>query len=108
EEVPADELAAVLGEDSLEFLRDSGVLEGADEVHSRFLLVSYLGRYFLASPPPGHPHGTAGDETVYIGPESLWLAKFVLGGGPYRTALDVCTGTGLLASLVPAREVVAV
>lgn len=106
---PADRVQAVLGAGELECLLRAGVLlsgEG-DTIRSAHLLVGCFNRYVLAAAPPGHPRFTVAGAP-YCGPESLWFAQFLASRGPYRSCLDVCTGSGLLAMLPECERAVAV
>ena len=104
----AASVRAALGAETTELLLAAGILmaEAAD-LRSPHLLVSYLNRHVLAAPPPAHPRFHAA-AAPYCGPESLWYARIVALRGPYRRALDLCTGTGLIAMLPQAEEVIAV
>jgi hypothetical protein len=102
------ELCEVAGAEAVDLLVRAGVLVaiGGGAVRAPRLLVGCCNRLALAAPPPGHPCFDAA-ATPYCGPESLWFARFLVSRGPCETALDLCTGSGLLAMLPQAREVVA-
>lgn len=102
------EVETALGRETTRLLLESAVLvETAEGLRSPLLLVSYLNRHVLAAPPPSHLNFAA-DRAPYCGPESLWYARLVALRGPYKRALDLCTGTGLIAMLPAAERVVAV
>lgn len=104
----AEAVRAALGDATTALLIDAGLLVAtAGELRSPHLLVSYLNRHVLAAPPPAHPNFRP-DRAPYCGPESLWYARLVALRGPYGRALDLCTGTGLIAMLPAAESVVAV
>lgn len=102
------DLRRTIGEDAADLLEDAGILEQAEGGwRARWLVATFLNRYFLASAPfwmrPYRPE----EGIAYIGPESFWFARFIANHGPFEEALDLGTGTGLLASLVDARSVTA-
>jgi SAM-dependent methyltransferase len=104
----AARVRTALGAETTDLLLAAGILvaEGPD-LRSPHLLVSYLNRHVLAAPPPAHARFEAA-AAPYCGPESLWYARLVALRGPYRRALDLCSGTGLIAMLPQAAAVVAV
>jgi hypothetical protein len=108
ETLPTSELRSVAGAEAVDLLLRAGVLAGSGEgdVRATHLLIGCCNRFVLAAASPGHPRF---DRTAapYCGPESLWFAQFLALRGPCETALDLCTGSGLLAMLPQAREVVA-
>lgn len=107
--VGLDEARACLDEAVVERLADAGVLEvDGERVRSRYIAIVYLNRFFLVSPPLWLRGYDPGETFVYAGPDSYWMARFTANLGPVARALDLCTGSGLLASLLDARHTVAV
>ncbi len=109
EALPEERLKDVLGGDTIGDLVETGLLTSAGgALQSRYLLVPHLNKYYLASPPPGHPRYDRRKNLVYIGPESFWMGQLLANYGPFHNALDLCAGTGFLAGLVEAERVSAV
>jgi hypothetical protein len=108
-EIFCPQVRDALGDDAVDLLLEAGVLQTAsgENLSSRHLLVNCFNRHVLAAPPPGHPRFAAA-AAPYCGPESLWFAQFLASRGPYRSGLDLCTGSGLLAMLPECGSVVAV
>lgn len=107
--VALEEARACFDEAVVERLADAGVLEiDGDRVRSRYIAIVYLNRFFLVSPPLWLRGYDPGETFVYAGPDSYWMARFTANLGPVERALDLCTGSGLLASLLDARHTVAV
>ena len=108
EECRADEIEGAFGAADADALLEAGLLcRFGDVVRSPRLLVNWRHRYVLVAPPPGHPRFNA-TGVPYCGPESLRFADALVGHGPYRTSLDLCTGSGLIALMTAAEETVAV
>ena len=109
EGVPLEEIGTQLDREDFDCLAGAGLLlADGERIRSRFLVISYLNRLFLVSPPLWM-RGYEPDEVhVYVGPDSYWVARFAANLGPADRALDLGSGSGLLASLVDARSTVAV
>lgn len=86
----------------LEDLLELGVLMvRRDRVRSNgFGLTSFADRYFIARLDPDYPTGPGVETGVYIGPSSFRLAAELPLGRALRSALDVGSGSGLLAVLL--------
>ncbi len=99
------ELEEVISGEVLTDLVDAGILSISDgSVRARWLITTYLNRFFLASAPLSIRSYSRADGIVYVGAESFWLARFVAGAGPFDSVLDVGTGTGLLACLADSKS----
>lgn len=107
--VAPEEARACLDDAVVARLAEAGVLEvDGERVRSRFIAIAYLNRFFLVSPPLWLRGYEPGETVVYAGPDSYWMARFAANLGPVERALDLCTGSGLLGSLLDARRTVAV
>jgi 16S rRNA G966 N2-methylase RsmD len=104
-----DEVEQVMSAEELADLVRSRILTvSGGGIHARWLITTFLNRYFLASPPLTIRPYSPADGIVYVGAESFWLARFVAAVGPYASALDIGTGTGLLACMADANRVVGI
>jgi SAM-dependent methyltransferase len=66
-------------------------------------LVPVEGLLLAVSLPPHYPTAASPKQPVYIGMESLWLARALPGQPAGRRVLDVCAGSGLQGFLCAAR-----
>jgi tRNA1(Val) A37 N6-methylase TrmN6 len=104
-----DELEHALSRETVADLIAAGLMIVSDgSVRARWLIATYLNRYFLASPPLSIRPYSRREGIVYVGAESYWVARFVASSGPYDSVLDLGTGTGLLACMADARRVLGV
>jgi len=103
------EARQTLGEETLARLLAGGLLErSAGRLRSRLVVVCYLNRCFAVSPPLWLRGWESGEAHVPISPDSYWTAQFVAQRGPVGRMLDLCTGSGLLATLADARSAIGV
>jgi methylase of polypeptide subunit release factors len=102
------EVASVLDGATLDELAEAGLVKCEGGVTSPWSVATYLHRHVLVTPPPGDARFDADAPVAYVGPESFFLARFLAQAGPFEQALDLCTGSGLLAGLLDARRVKAV
>jgi SAM-dependent methyltransferase len=107
--VETPEAERTLGAETVARLLDGGLLErAAGRVRSRLIVVCYLNRCFAVSPPLWLRGWEPGETHVPISPDSYWTAQFVAQRGPVERMLDLCTGSGLLATLADTRSAVGV
>jgi hypothetical protein len=107
--LPRHEVADILEEDVVDRLIDAGLLVLAGgRVRSRYLIIAYLNRYFLVSPPLWLRGYNPDEPFVYVGSDSYWVAKFVANFGPSERALDLCCGSGILGTLLDSQSVIGV
>jgi SAM-dependent methyltransferase len=103
------EAERALGDETLARLLAGGVLErSGGRLRSRLVVVCWLNRCFAVSPPLWLRGWEPGETHVPIGPDSYWTAQFVAQRGPVERMLDLCTGSGLLATLADARSAIGV
>jgi SAM-dependent methyltransferase len=109
EGISVAELESTLSREMTSDLIAGGLLIVSDaSVRARWLIATYLNRYFLASPPLTIRPYSRREGIVYIGAESYWMARFVASSGPSDSVLDLGTGTGLLACMADARQALGV
>jgi len=102
--LPETAVKGALGTELAHDLQTLGVLNrrGAQLATRSIGLTSLDGRYVFASLPPNYPACRDRDLHAYIGQESYLLARFLPPDG-YRSALDLCSGSGLLGVLMAGR-----
>ncbi|ADB53426.1 methyltransferase [Conexibacter woesei] len=107
--VDLGEAERTLDASAVDRLVDAGLLErDGGRLRSRFVVVCHLNRFFVVSPPLWLRGYEEREALVAIAPDSYWMAQFVANRGPLGRVLDLCTGSGLLATLPDAAQVVAV
>ena len=109
EGMPMDEVEDALSRETMSDLIAGGLMIVSDaSVRARWLIATYLNRYFLASPPLTIRPYSRREGIVYVGAESYWMARFVASSGPSDSVLDLGTGTGLLACMADTRRALGV